>query len=89
MIQDILFSGQRKLVPHVTVYEVSVDKVWLEFGRETMLKRICTSMRDWSVSCLEREQLEKAIIIFRRVRIKRCNKSWEMLLGDADCSLPV
>jgi hypothetical protein len=30
-----------------------------------MLKRVCTSMRNWSVTCLKSKKLEKAIIVFR------------------------
>jgi hypothetical protein len=57
-------------VPHVTVHKILVDEIWLEFGRKTMLKRVCTRISDWSVTSLERKKLEEAIIILRRVRVK-------------------
>ena len=53
-----------------------------------MLKRVCTSLRDWSVTRLDSKKLKKAIIIFRRIGKWR-NESWEVLLGDADPRLPV
>jgi hypothetical protein len=73
----------------MTIYEVSVDKIWLEFGWKTMLKRVCTSMRNRFMTCLERKKLEETIIIFRRVGVKWFNESGEMLLSNAHYGLPV
>jgi hypothetical protein len=75
-------------MPHVTVHEISVDEIWLEFGRKTMLKRVCTRMSDRSVTCLERKELEEAIIILRRVGVKWFNESGKMLLSNANRDLP-
>ena len=54
-----------------------------------MLKGICTSMRNRSVTCLEGKELEEAIEIFRGVGVKWLNESRKMLLRNADCSLSV
>jgi hypothetical protein len=54
-----------------------------------MLERVCTSMCDGPVTCLESKELEESIIILRRVGIECSNKAWEMLLSNARCGLPV
>jgi hypothetical protein len=54
-----------------------------------MLKRVCASIRDWPVTCLERKQLEEAIKVLRCVRIKGLDKGRHMLLSDADGNLPI
>jgi hypothetical protein len=45
-----------------------------------MLKRVCASIRDWPVACLERKELEEAIEILRGIRIKELDKSRHILL---------
>jgi hypothetical protein len=40
-----------------------------------MLERVCTSMCDRPVTCLESRELEESIIILRRVRIECSNKA--------------
>jgi hypothetical protein len=54
-----------------------------------MLKRVCASMRDWPVACLERKKLEEAIKILRGIGIKGLDKGRYMLLSNADSNLPV
>lgn len=59
----------------MTIRKVSVDKIGLKFCRKAMLKRVYTSMRDGSVTCLKSKKLEKAGIIFWCARVEWCNKA--------------
>jgi hypothetical protein len=46
-------------------------------------------MRDWSMTCLESQELKEPIVVLRRVRVEWSDKCGQMLLRNASSGLSV